>query len=225
MRRSGCLSFLLVLAIAALSRQAAAGPRVDATKLGLTVTLPDGFEIPADSADAAPSQMAFTRGRPGSGSFAVFELVPMGGTIGPGKLDRKIVEDSARAALRAANAVADHFDYRTIRWKSFDLELVVAHVSKGAQRLVTLTTQIPLTHRAIEANLLGPAADEARLLDELQSILASLEGESSWLSDAERSARLGRMVGMLVGILLVLAALVVLRRKRTAGARPIRPSR
>jgi hypothetical protein len=216
MRRSGCLSFWLALAVAALARPAAAGQRVDVTKLGLTFTLPDGFEAPASAGDGAPSRMAFQRGQPGVASFAVFELVPMAGTIGPGKLDRKIVEDSARAALRGASAVVSDFDYRTVRWKTFELELVVAHVSKGNQRLVTLTTQVPLAHQAVEANLVGPAADEARLFGELQSILASLEGESSWLTDAERSARLGRLVGLLVGMALVLGASVVLRRKRAA---------
>jgi hypothetical protein len=218
MRRSGSLAFVLILVAGALARPAAAGTSVDAAKLGFTFMLPDGFENAAANAGGAPSGMAFRRGQPGAGSFAVLEIVPMGGTIGPGKLDRKVVEESASAALGAASATATDFDYRTTQWKTFDLELVVAHVSKGSQRLVTLTTQVPLARQAVQVNLLGPAADETKLLGELQSILGSLGGQSSWLSDAERSERLGRMEGMLVGVMVVLtAALVVLRRRKRAA--------
>jgi hypothetical protein len=220
MRRTASLTFLLALTLVALAQPVAAGPSVDASNLGFTFTLPDGFENPAGAGAGAPSGMAFKRGQPGVGSFAILEIVPMGGTIGPGKLNRPVVEESARSSLRAANATATDFDYRTTRWKTFDLELVVAHVAKGNQRLVTLTTQVPLVRQAVQVNLLGPAADEARLLGELQSILGSLDGQSSWLSDAERSERLGRMAGFLVGGLAVLTAAVVVlrRRKRAAGA-------
>lgn len=217
MRRSGSLSFLLTLGFTSLARLAAAGTSIDASKLGFTFTLPDGFESPAGAGASAPAGMAFKRGQPGGESFAILEIVPMGGTIGPGRLNRKIVEESARASLRAAGATATDFDYRTTRWKTFDLELVVGHVSKGNQRLVTLTTQVPLARQAVHVNLLGPAADEARLLGELQSILGSLDGQSSWLSDAERSERLGRMVGFLVGgLIVVIAAVMVLRRRKRA---------
>jgi hypothetical protein len=217
MGRSASLTFLLALTLAAHARPAAAGPSVDASALGFTFTLPDGFENPAGAAAGASSGMAFKRGQPAVGSFAILEIVPMAGTIGPGKLNRPMVEESARASLRAANATATDFDYRTARWKTFDLELVVAHVAKGNQRLVTLTTQVPLARQAVQVNLLGPAADEARLLGEIQSVLGSLDGRSSWLSDAERSERLGRLVGFLIGGLGILAVAVVVlrRRKRT----------
>jgi hypothetical protein len=219
MRPSVVLSLMLACAVAVLCQRADAGPKVDVARLGFTFALPDGFENPAADAGDAPAALRFRRGRPGDGSFGILEVVPMAGTIGPGKLNRPIVEESARAALRAANATATDFDYRTTRWKTFDLELVVAHVSKGSQRLVTLTTQVPLARQAVQLHLLGPAADEANLIGELQSVLGSLDGQSSWLTDAERSARLGRMVGFLVGGLVVLAAAVVVRRHRQ-GARP-----
>jgi hypothetical protein len=222
MRRSGSLTLVLALAVAVFARRAAAGPTVDAAKLGFTFTLPDGFENPDANAGGAPAGMAFKRGQPGVGSFAVLEIVPMAGTIGPEKLNRKGVEESARSALRVGNATATDFDYRTMRWKTFDLELVVAHVEKGNLRLVTLTTQVPLARRAVQVNLLGLAADEARLLGEFQSILGSLDGQSSWLSDAERSERLGRLVGFLVVGLGALTAVAVVRRRRQRAGRASR---
>lgn len=226
MRRSGRLILLLALAfavsVALLARPAAAGPTVDAAKLGFTFTLPDGFENTDANAGGATSGMAFKRGQPGAGSFAVLEIVPMRGTIGPGKLVRKTLEDSANAALRAAGATATDFDYRTARWKTFDLELVVAHIAKGTQRLVSLTAQVPLVGQAVQVNLVGPAADEARLLGELQSILGSLDGQSSWLSDDERSERLGKLVGFLVVGLGALTVAAVVRRRRARSGRASR---
>jgi hypothetical protein len=48
----------------------------------------------------------------------------------------------------------------------------------------------------------------------LQSILASLKGMSSWLSDAERSERLGFQVGAISGTAGVVVALLLAPPRR-----------
>ena len=78
-----------------------------------------------------------------------------------------------------------------MKWKAFDLELMVTQAAGGGRQFVILGVQVPLAKEAIQLNLLGPAAEEARLLGDLQAILSSLDGPSSWLTGEERAERLG----------------------------------
>lgn len=212
----------LVLAAVATPRSAMAGLRVKDEKLGAAFSLPEGFEAGAPAAAAAdgrPAARTFARGTLGADSFAVLQVVPLAGTIGPGKLDRKLVEDAARAAVRGSPAAITAFDYRTARWKTFDLDLVVGRVSSDNRRFVTLTTQVPLVRQALQLSLMGPADEEPRLATEFQSTLTSLEGESNWLNDRQRSERLGRTVGMLVGALVGGGAVLAVVRRRQRKSR------
>lgn len=208
--------FLLLFVSVGRPRTLTAGENIKAEKLGCSFTLPDGFQRTTLPVAGGQMEMAFMRGRPKDASFAALQLGSLGGTIGRGKLDAKMVEDSARAALRGTNASITRFDYRATRWKDFDFELAVAQVSKENLRLVTFTIQVPLAPEALQMSMVGPAADEARLLGEVQAILASLDGKTNWLSTSER---LGRTVGALVGITVPIVVLLLffLRRKRKAG--------
>jgi hypothetical protein len=74
---------------------------------------------------------------------------------------------------------------------------------------------VPHANLGVQVQIVGPAADEARLRQELDAFLAGLDGKSSWLSDAERSEKLGTLVGGAVGVLLAVGfALWWSRRKR-----------
>jgi len=207
---------LLVVSSANLARRAMAAQTISDEKLGFSLQVPDGFEKNSSSIPQAAFSLTYLRGRSDEPSFAVLQLGSLDGTIGRGKPDQAIVESSAREAIRNTSATITHFDYRQMRWKSFDLDLVVAQVTNPTHRLVTLTVQVPLAHQALQLNLVGPAADEKKLLSELQGILDSLRGKSNWLTDEEQSERLGRGFGLLFGITLVgvTAFLVVLRRRK-----------
>ncbi|HEX2658792.1 MAG TPA: hypothetical protein VHU40_10990 [Polyangia bacterium] len=212
-------SILLLLMVLATPLRAWAGARVTDEKLGLAVTVPDGFQVaPAPAADGKPTPLVFTRGEVNTASFVALQFVPLRGTIGREKLDRKIVEDSARAATKGTGASIDAFEYRTARWKAFDLELIVGRVSNQERQLVTFSTQVPLVRHALQVSMMGAAADEARLAREFQATLASLEGESSWLTDEQRSERLGRMVGMVVGGAVGIGVVLWLVRRRQRRA-------
>jgi hypothetical protein len=76
----------------------------------------------------------------------------------------------------------------------------------------------------IQINLGGRAEDEAMLLADLEAVLASFEGKSNWLTDAERSERLGEIVGTVAGVVAGAAVVVFLlqrqRRRRKQQAAP-----
>src|SRR5438105_417518 len=168
---------LVLLAVALPWASARAGLRVTDENLGATFAVPDGY----DAAPAAPPVVAagqaapliFTRGQMNTDSFEVLQVVPLRGTIGREKMDRKIVEDSARAAIQGSGASMTGFDYRTARWNGFELEMVVGRVSKQGRKLVTFSTQVPLVRHALQLSLMGPAREEARLDSQFQATLAS----------------------------------------------------
>jgi len=81
---------------------------------------------------------------------------------------------------------------------------------------LTLSTQVPLAKQALMLTLLGPGANEAALAGELQTFLSALDGKSNWLSDEERSEKLGRLVGTIVGVVIGLGIVLWWRRRRRA---------
>ena len=105
------------------------------------------------------------------------------------------------------------FDYRSVRWKTFDLDVVMTRMRRGNKSIVSLLTQVPLAGKAIQVAVAGPASDTERLTADLTQIVSSIKGESNWLSAAERSERLGKGVGLLVGGIGALAVLWWWRRR------------
>ncbi len=181
---------------------------------GFSFTPPDGY-APFPAGLAGPHVIqSFMRGQP-EGAFGYLRIETMGGTIDRGsKLDPAIVERAARDSVKDTGVELGRFEYRKTKWKSFTLDLVVTYLSRDGRALMTLGTQVPLRHDAIQLELLGPAADEKLLLGELQSILTSLDGESSWLTDEERGERLGRAIGLPVGVAIAVAFILFWRRRR-----------
>lgn len=203
---------LLVCALAG-SALAAPGATVSDPEHGFTLVVPEGY---VDYPEGKPPNMlyAFARGNPDDASFGILQLQALGGTIGREPLIRSTVERAARDSVKNAGIEIEGFDYRKIAWKGFELELVVTKIHGGDKHLVTLSTQVPLAKQALQIGMSGPAADEARLAGEMQALVASVEGKSSWLTDGERSERLGTAVGVIVGVALGLGGLLWWRRRQ-----------
>lgn len=112
------------------------------------------------------------------------------------------------------------------KWKTYDIDVVAAHIRQGDIRLSLVGAQIPLKHEAIQVMVLVPAAREAEAPGILQTFLAGLEGESSWdsaaaapLTEAERGKLVGSGLGTMVGIVGALGILGVLVYVWYAGNR------
>jgi hypothetical protein len=205
----------LVLCLTAPAALAATGGTIADAENGFSFAVPDGY---ADYPEgAAPGVLhSFARGKPDDASFAVIRIQAMGGTIGREPLVRETVERAARQTASASGVEITGFDYRKVKWKDFELDLVLTRLTNGDKKLVTLATPVPLAKQAIHVVLMGPAGDEAGLVANLQAILRSLDGRSNWLSDAERSERLGRLVGLVVGAIGGVAIVVWWRRRKRA---------
>jgi len=106
----------------------------------------------------------------------------------------------------------------TFKWKTFDISGIRTLASQAGKQVFVLVAQVPLTPEAVQLFAGGPADQEARGQEILASTLATLEGETNWLTAAERSERLGRVVGLAIGIALAAIAVGIWRKRRRASA-------
>jgi len=105
----------------------------------------------------------------------------------------------------------------SFKWKAFDLQGLRSLASQqGGEQAFVLVTQVPLRREAVQLFLSGPADQEARGQALLSEALASLEGETNWLTSTERAGRLGTAAGWWIAIAVALIAVVVWKRRRAA---------
>ena len=136
-----------------------------------------------------------------SGLVKVVSLQDLGGTIGR--------EDLSKKKDKPANVTLEK-----IRWQTFDIDVFKVVETAGKVTTVTFNAQVPLKPHAIQVTVLGPAADEASLRQEMQAIVASVQGQSNWLTTDERITRLASGGGRLIvfGCLLTIAVAAVVKK-------------
>ena len=103
------------------------------------------------------------------------------------------------------------------RWKGFQIQGLRTQETQNGESVVALVAQVPLRHEAIQLTFAGAVDQEARADSLLRVTLASLDGESNWLTSAQRSERLGRIAGIWIGIGVALVLLVRWRRRRAVA--------
>jgi hypothetical protein len=192
-----------------------AGETVSHSELGLRLTIPEGFA--QDPARARGGVIYhFERPPVGDRKVATFVVVSrLGGTLGREKIDPKSV-----AAKNPSVAIV------TERWKGFDIEVFRVPEQLGEIQMLTFNAQVPLKPEAVQVAVIGDARDEAELREILRGLLGTLEGETNWFTETQRSERLAdgitRMivaVVVLVGIGLVVWQVVRKRRKTSVVGR------
>jgi hypothetical protein len=212
-----CLLVALFSCTAAHHALAAAGTTVDDSAHGFRFNVPAGY-VDYPEGRAPGVLHVFAHGSPDDPTFSLVRIQALGGTIDRKPLVRETVERAAHASVRGAGVELTRFDYRKVPWKGFELDEVVTWIAApGDKQLLTMTTQVPLRKEAVQLIMLGPAAEEARVGADLRALLGSIDGESNWLSDAERSEKLGFVVGLVCGGIAGIALVFwLLRRRRRA---------
>ena len=186
---------LALLVLVGLGETAAGAAVIRDEKLGFTLTMPDGFvDFPAGKAEPGTAY-AYLKGTPGTDDYAIVTIKPMGGVIGREALERK--------DLPKIEGIK--FDLRREKWKSFEIDVMVGTARQEGVGVYVAVAQVPLEREAIELVVAGPEARRADVLALLHTLLASLDGPSNWLTDGERSYRLGKVAGMVSGVVVALA--------------------
>jgi hypothetical protein len=161
-------------------------------KLNFTLTLPDGFVDFPPGKEEPGTVYSYLQGTPGTDDFAIVTIKPMGGTIGREALQHK--------DLPKIEGVK--FDLRREKWKTFDIDVMVGTARQEGIGVYVAVAQVPLKKEAIQVVVAGPETRREVVLATLRTLLGSLDGPSNWLTDAERSTRLGKLAG---GIVVALA--------------------
>ena len=187
--------FLLVAATAVESQ-------VRNAELGYSLTLPEGFtDFPA-----ARSQKdivdSWSETAPASANGALVLLVARMHGVLP------------REAMRQEDVPANT-QVVSFKWKGFDVGGLKTLTTQAGQPVFVLVAQVPLRKEAVQLSVAGPADQQTRGQAIMEATLASLEGETNWLTSSERAGRLGTAAAWWIGIA-VAAVLVLAWRKRRA---------
>jgi hypothetical protein len=184
------LSCLVLMMIGSL---AVAGELKD-EKLGFRVTIPDGFK-PEPSSVHGDTVYAYVRAEDSTGAVQAILIEKMGGIIGRESI-----------ASHDVSKLAPQASVSQLKWKSFDVDVIRMPQQKQGIDIVVLTAQVPLKHEAIQLAVAGEKSNEPALWDLLKALLASLEGESNWLSTGQR---IEKAMNALYGLGVVVAVIVI----------------
>jgi hypothetical protein len=200
--RFAWLVTVLALLALLLPGAGALGAEVRDTERRFRLGIPDGF-VPVSGAAKGDVLHVYRReGMTGAQLGTVVTVERLRGVIGrePLKLEQ-VQRDWPGATLS------------DLAWKSFTVQVMEREIDLQGRAAVALVTQIPLRPEAIQLTVITDrgAADSARSV--LRALLADLDGESTWLTDRERSRSLGEGIGRLLGIGLGIVVVVWLVRK------------
>jgi hypothetical protein len=181
---------------------AAAQSQVHNAELGYTLTLPQGFTEFPEARSQKDVVDAWSEATPTSPNGTVVILVARMHGVLP------------REAMRQEDVPANT-QVVSFKWKSFEVSGVKTQTSQAGKPVFVLVAQVPLRKEAVQLSVAGPADQQARGQAIMEATLASLEGETNWLTASERAGRLGTAAGWWIAIA-VAAVLVLAWRKRRA---------
>ena len=195
MRVTAAVLFLLLVTAAA------AHPQVRNAELGYSFVLPQGFTEFPEARTQKDVVESWTEATPVSANGAMVLLVArMHGTL-------------PHEAMRGEDVPANT-QVVTLKWKGFDISGLKTLTTQAGKPVFVLVAQVPLRKEAVQLAVSGPGDQGARGQAIMEATLASLEGETNWLTSAERAGRLGTAAGWWIGIAVAVIAVLAWRKRR-----------
>lgn len=174
-------------------------------ELGYTLALPEGFtEFPEARAQKDVVD-AWSEATPASANGGLVLLVARMHGVLP------------REAMRQEDVPANT-QVVSFKWKGFDVSGLKTLTTQAGQPVFVLVAQVPLRKEAVQLSIAGPADQAGRGQAILEATLASLEGETNWLTSTERAGRLGTAAGWWIGIAVAVIAILAWRKRRAQSA-------
>ena len=139
-------------------------------RLRFSVDIPEGFSDYPEGKQSPTSMHVFVKGVLGGGeALTVINIERMGGLIPKNKpLRREELPFEFRGELTRRN------------WRGLEVDTIVAQVEQNGLRMIVYTMQIPLRPTAIQLSVGGPESKREELGQLVDTLLASLEGETNW---------------------------------------------
>ncbi len=199
MRVTAAVMFVLLVAASAAQSQ------VRNAELGYSLTLPPGFTDFPEARAQKDVVDAWTEATPVSANGAMVLLVA--------RMHGALPHEAMRQEEAPANTQVVSF-----KWKGFDVSGLKTQASQEGKPVFVLLAQVPLRREAVQLSVAGPADQAARGQAIMEATLASLEGETNWLSSTERAGRLGKAAGVWISIAVALVAVLAWRKRRARSA-------
>ncbi|HET7789645.1 MAG TPA: hypothetical protein VFK78_02525 [Gemmatimonadales bacterium] len=194
----------MILALAALLVQ---GQVVNNAELGFKVTVPEGFAVYPEARSQPDVVECWNEAAPAAASGGLMLCVQ--------RLHGVLDRDEPKPEDIPAGGRLVHF-----KWKAFDVDGVRTDTAQAGVPLEILVAQVPLKPEAIQLIVTGPRDQSSRLDATMNAALASLDGETNWLTAEERSGRLGSTSGAAaIAVVLIVAAAAIRKRRRRAAGR------
>jgi hypothetical protein len=182
---------------------AVAASQVKNAEFGYTLTLPEGFQDYPEGRSQKDVVDSWTETAPVSEHGGVILFVQRM----HGVLPREHMRQQDLPAT--THLVA-------LKWKGFDIDGLSTQTSKEGIPVFVLASQVPLRREAVQLVVSGPGDQEARGHEMMTAMLATLEGETNWLTSEERAGRLGTAAGWWIFIALAAVVGLWLRKRRRA---------
>jgi len=192
---------MFVLLVAASAAQS----QVRNAELGYSLTLPQGFTDFPEARAQKDVVDAWTEATPVSANGAMVLLVA--------RMHGALPHEAMRQEDAPANTQVVSF-----KWKGFDVSGLKTQASQEGKPVFVLLAQVPLRREAVQLSVAGPVDQAARGQAIMEATLASLEGETNWLSSTERAGRLGKAAGVWITIAVALVAVLAWRKRRARSA-------
>ena len=199
MRVTAAVMFVLLVAASA------AQSPVRNAELGYSLTLPQGFTDFPEARAQKDVVDAWTEATPVSANGAMVLLVA--------RMHGALPHEAMRQEDAPANTQVVSF-----KWNGFDVSGLKTQASQEGKPVFVLLAQVPLRREAVQLSVAGPVDQAARGQAIMEATLASLEGETNWLSSTERAGRLGRAAGVWISIAVALVAVLAWRKRRARSA-------
>ncbi len=196
------LAVLLLVLVAA----PAAESQVSNAELGYSLTLPEGFtDFPEPRYTQKDVVGSWSEATPVSANGGVVLLVVRMHGVLP------------RQAMRQEDVPANT-QVVSFKWKGLDVSGLKTETTQAGQPVFVLVAQVPLKPEAVQLSVAGPGDQAARGQAIMEATLASLQGETNWLTSAERAGRLGNIAGWWIGIAVAVIVVLAWRRRRARSA-------
>ena len=182
---------------------AVAAAQVRNTELGYALTLPAGFRDYPEALAQKDVVAAWTETTPASVNGGIILFVQRLHGVLP------------REGLRQQDLPAPTH-LVSFTWKGFTIDGLSTRTEKDSIPVFVLASQVPLRPEAVQLVVSGPGDQEARGHEIMTSTLATLEGETNWLTSEQRAGRLGTVAGWWIGIGVALIAVLLWRKRRRA---------
>lgn len=169
--------FACAAVLVAISAVRVRGFEYSNRELGFKARLPDGFEDVSKSSwpDRTLLMKAkFNRDKTVSRLMSIQDL---------GEVIR---QDANLSRLKRAGG---NVRQEKMRWREFDLDTFCVTEGDRGMVFVSLNVEVPLRTRGIQVSLSALKTEERALRHEMETLLATIEGPSNWVTSQERSSR------------------------------------